>query len=640
MGRVSTVTGSAYQGVTQYAVNAKYRAWDSLKSVDYANGFSAARTFNSRLLLTHARIGTATTAKIEGDYNYHPDGRIRFADDLVDNKYDRAYSWDHVGRLAEAYSGGEARHFANPAHPNNADGPYRQTYSYNFWGDTTSRVNRFWSQNSTHTESYVATTGRNANTIWQYNASGNLTQDFSLEYRYDATGNSVYTGHIDLNQTGARYVFETPDGDGRTARRVESTNVGGQSAFTDTYYLRSSALGGKILTIIRDTGGKMRGLVYAGGSVIAEQISSQGVTWLHENPVTGSRGYSNQAGLYIKNGEPDAAGTDVGYEDPFLYPDPPSPDPDAGGLLPDILGGSGQNGEICKLDGFQFPCFFARNFNYTGAAQPLFTDPRKRDAFTDIHILGIIGHWEEEYRQLPSTWELVPVEEEGGGIWVEWQEVLRFQTINTWRSSPLGFVHALRTGGIFRPSGGSTVLDREVKGSNNSQNQYKYNLKPCIPEWIKDDIQIKIKNELTISGADINYAGRTIFAEAADSYRGGKYKERLAIGSVLYNRIANPVFKRGSLKTFTDVANDKNQFEAITRKDLIGNTKLPYNHKFLSSDRENAGGLSEAACEELNASIQAAWNVANGGPPYGFTSFRGGTKIRPGQILIGGSRFW
>jgi hypothetical protein len=178
------------------------------------------------------------------------------------------------------------------------------------------------------------------------------------------------------------------------------------------------------------------------------------------------------------------------------------------------------------------------------------------------------------------------------------------------------------------------------KGSNNSQNQYKDNLKPCIPEWIKDDIQIKIKNELTISGADINYAGRTIFAEAADSYRGGKYKERLAIGSVLYNRIANPVFMHGSLKTFTDVANDKNQFEAITRKDLIRNTKLPYNHKFLSSDRENAGGLSEAACEELNASIQAAWNVANGGSPYGFTSFRGGTKIRPGQILIDGSRFW
>jgi hypothetical protein len=444
-------------------VNAKYRAWDSLKSVDYANGFSAARTFNSRLLLAHARIGTATTAKIEGDYNYHPDGRIRFADDQVDNKYDRAYSWDHVGRLAEAYSGGEARHFDNPAHPNNADGPYRQTYSYNFWGANTSRVNRFWSQNSTHTESYVATTGRNANTIWQYNASGNLTQDFSLEYRYDATGNSVYTGHIEQNQTGARYVFEIPDGDGRTARRLESANVGGLSAFTDTYYLRSSALGGKILTIIHNTGGKMRGLVYAGGSVIAEQISSQGVTWLHENPLTGSRGYSNQEGLYIKNGEPDAAGTDVGYEDPFLYPDPPSPDPDAGGLLPDILGGSGQNGEICKLDGFQFPCFFARNFNYTGAAQPLFTDPRKRDAFTDIHILGIIGHWEEEYRQLPSTWELVPVEEEGGGIWVEWQEILRFQTINTWRSSPLGFVHALRTGGIFRPSGGSTVLDREVR---------------------------------------------------------------------------------------------------------------------------------------------------------------------------------
>ena len=62
-------------------------------------------------------------------------GRPDFADSLYDSTIDRAWSHDHVGRLISAYTGTEAN-----AIWGNPDGPYAQSYSYDVWGNLTSRA--------------------------------------------------------------------------------------------------------------------------------------------------------------------------------------------------------------------------------------------------------------------------------------------------------------------------------------------------------------------------------------------------------------------------------------------------------------------------------------------------------------------
>lgn len=62
----------------------------------------------------------------------------------MDDRFDRAHSYDHVGRLKEAYTGTEAREFVNGQTPSGVqDGPYRQSYTYDAFGNLTGRENRF-----------------------------------------------------------------------------------------------------------------------------------------------------------------------------------------------------------------------------------------------------------------------------------------------------------------------------------------------------------------------------------------------------------------------------------------------------------------------------------------------------------------
>jgi hypothetical protein len=78
------------------------------------------------------------------------------------------------------------------------------------------------------------------------------------------------------------------DGDGSVVKRSEIQ----QNTLTSlTYYLRSSVLGGKIITELNQSGQKQKGYVFAGGQLLASQQSNQ-VTWRHQNPVTGSSGIS------------------------------------------------------------------------------------------------------------------------------------------------------------------------------------------------------------------------------------------------------------------------------------------------------------------------------------------------------------
>jgi hypothetical protein len=74
-------------------------------------------------------------------------------------------------------------------------------------------------------------------------------------------------------------------------------------------------LGGAVAEELNAGGGRLKTYVYLGGRVLAEQVGTL-VTWLHTNPVTGSRGHSYADGTYEATAEPDAEGVNLGVEDP------------------------------------------------------------------------------------------------------------------------------------------------------------------------------------------------------------------------------------------------------------------------------------------------------------------------------------
>ena len=58
--------------------------------------------------------------------NLTNDGHVKYSKDLVMNRLDRTYRYDHVGRLFEGVTGGEARQMKDSGVDNwsNIDGPY------------------------------------------------------------------------------------------------------------------------------------------------------------------------------------------------------------------------------------------------------------------------------------------------------------------------------------------------------------------------------------------------------------------------------------------------------------------------------------------------------------------------------------
>ena len=72
-------------------------------------------------------------------------------------------------------------------------GPYRHTHQYDVWNNLTSRTGRYWSQTSDFTTTYDS---RNQRQGWTYDAAGNLFNDETNQYIYDAAGRNVSAGGV------------------------------------------------------------------------------------------------------------------------------------------------------------------------------------------------------------------------------------------------------------------------------------------------------------------------------------------------------------------------------------------------------------------------------------------------------------
>ena len=210
-GRLNAVNGSGYSSVSQFASNMKYRAWDALKGVTYDTIRSLAIGYNSRMNVTS--FGVVGQYTVGSEYQYYADGRISYSHDLTESKFDRSYTYDHMARLTSGFSGSEARGV------NVADGPYRQTYDYDTWGNLTQRTGRDWSHNSAPV-SFTYDNSTNRSSQWQYDAEGNVIGQGTSHYTYDAAGQQSGTW-----QTGGSSVTQDFDGDGYKVKRTTPYEV-------------------------------------------------------------------------------------------------------------------------------------------------------------------------------------------------------------------------------------------------------------------------------------------------------------------------------------------------------------------------------------------------------------------------------
>lgn len=155
-GRMMDVTGSSFGGVISYAGNIQYRAWGAVKNMSTGDGMTTTASFNSRL----APTDFAVSGVISKHYEYNADGKLRYSQDLVNDKFDRSYSYDHVGRLTGAYSGPRARGLADPI---NGNRPYSLNFTYDALNHLTAGSGRIWSMPYT-TDTGSGTYTNNKNT--------------------------------------------------------------------------------------------------------------------------------------------------------------------------------------------------------------------------------------------------------------------------------------------------------------------------------------------------------------------------------------------------------------------------------------------------------------------------------------------
>jgi YD repeat-containing protein len=319
-GRLTAVNGSGTHSVPAYASNLAYRASGAIKDFDYGNGVHQHLNFNSRLQNTSLTLSLGASNST-WSFAYYGDGKLQKITDSNNPVFDRAFVYDHVGRLQEARTGSEARGGTT------ADGPFKQTYSYDVWENTTSLTNRVWTETPvTHAASFT----NNRKASWTYDNEGNLLSNADASFSYDAAGHqNQFTANVFIGGWPTSYpvqsvleVTQTFDGNSTPVKKTTVNRwedfVGGeyriQEATESVYYLRSTALGGQVVAELDATGHKQRGYVFAGGMRLATQHvwnSGSEVAWVSMSPASGSEYMPSS--YFLGRTELDPLGNDVTY---------------------------------------------------------------------------------------------------------------------------------------------------------------------------------------------------------------------------------------------------------------------------------------------------------------------------------------
>jgi YD repeat-containing protein len=345
-GRASAVTGSGFAGVSDYLTNVQYRAWGALKSGSYGNSKSVAVTYDNALRPATYEV----PGIIKKSYQYYADGSSKFVQDQLttNSKFDRSYTYDHAGRITTALSGAEARG-GGPTD----DRPYKESLTYDAMDNLTARTLRHWNRDqNTGPDTFL--NNRKVAFGWTYDADGRSLISSAGSRAYNAAGD-LYTF-----DDGTQYKTDQSfDGDGQKAHFLQQyiDEYGQWVTDKSTYFVRSSVLGGTVISEVSGAGGKERTFIHSGGSLLAIQSVDGGVQrvdWRHVDPLGNSLRNTNAAGqLWSGSSEMDPFGADAGTFKPITWPPPSSTGrvvPYGG--IPELLSPSGG----CVLDGVPTPC--------------------------------------------------------------------------------------------------------------------------------------------------------------------------------------------------------------------------------------------------------------------------------------------
>ena len=372
------VTGSAFGGVTTYASNIQYRAFNHVKSLTYGNSKVLTAAYDNRMSVSSFEVA----GLLKKSYQRYADGAASFIQDQMaaNSKFDRAYNYDHAGRVTSALSGAEAR-----AGAPTDDRPYNETLGYDAMGHLATRAVRQWNRDVSSTP---ATFVNNRNSSFRYDADGRVMISESGTYVYDAAGAIVSFGD------SAPYMTDqVMDGDGRRVKAVQGhydDQTGQWITDSQTYYLHSTVLG-QPLTELTGAGEKQTTYVYANGSLLARQSflgTSEWVTWEHRDPEGASVRVTDAAGQEAGlPGELDPLGSNAGLAKPFSRQAPRS----SGQLVP-FRGLPEMNtaGRGCVLDGIETDCYLAYELSMNGAVESKYTgdSPSRPESISDTPIYG------------------------------------------------------------------------------------------------------------------------------------------------------------------------------------------------------------------------------------------------------------
>ncbi len=403
IGRLKEISGTPFSSsnstgatvsVTDYIDNIEYRAWGAVKSMDYGNSTNMSQTFDSRLRVEEFRVRKdgETNSLIKKNFQYYDDNKIKFSSDSGvkfyapdTHRFDRSYSYDHMGRLTAARTGAEAR--GETTTPDRNTIPYKHDYAYNVFGNVESRQTFTWTEADNKTHVWA----NDRESIWGYDADGRLKSTPENRYYYDASGEVVMST---LNNR--RRVIRHLDGEGKAVRTSDynySTTTHQYSHVKTEYFIYSTVLG-KLLTEVKSNGTKKKTNIYGIGGVVATQNSSgttaQHVAWENIDPSSASYiavlpGGSGLYGGENRQAELDPLRSNVGTYNPY---ETGAPENIEG---PGTRWGDPFGGYSCRLDGFEVSCSQAMYVLSIGAGD---IDFRHSDGWA----LGNLG----------ITWRVIP----------------------------------------------------------------------------------------------------------------------------------------------------------------------------------------------------------------------------------------
>ncbi len=287
-GRVASVTGSGFAGVSTYASNIEYRAWGEQKSATYGDNKSGTTSYDARM-----RPSAYEFPGLSEQFQYYDDGRLKQMTDLDDRAQDigfpdtarhfsRVQTYDHAGRLTTAKGTPQSSL------------PYVQNYARDAFNNLTSRFGTYYYQSQT-SDSATFLNNRRQDPNWSYYADGqvkhspleydaNFNESVYRDWSYDAAGRMVQVQETLTNPSSVSTYKTSYDGDGQPVS--ESTTK--TSSNTTGYMIRSSVLGGRVLTRLDSSGNKLTTVVNVDGRLMAVQSSVGGtnsVSWTHVDPL-------------------------------------------------------------------------------------------------------------------------------------------------------------------------------------------------------------------------------------------------------------------------------------------------------------------------------------------------------------------